>query len=180
MLALLQVMALNYWVFMPLVGLLLLGLLAACGWYTRRDRRRAALLKQVLVAFTLEELVTAPLWWSVLGGMVPITLGLWGAGAAVLLLAWRAERPWDGALPLKGIWLRRAVAGTALIALVAAGPWLFSLSTLWVLGESGTLGLPPSPVYYRGGAAVLAAALFLCGGLVAWTVPSSRPQPCPG
>jgi hypothetical protein len=159
MLALLFVFAQPY---IPLMALVVLGLWLLQWRASRRPGRTNAWL-QFLVCFTaIEELLVAPAWWIELcrsygsyvlpskktffwGALVPLSsspgllLALYGVGSIALLLSWRRIPLPEWLFPMRGRWLRRLLAGAALISLLAAGPWWFVVYKLAVEAAGGTM-----------------------------------------
>ena len=160
MLALLFVFAQPY---IPLMALVVLGLWLL-QWQASRNPGRIHGWLRFLVCFTaIEELLLAPVWWLELcrsygsyvlpskktlvwGALVPLSsspallLALYVVGSIALLLSWRRLPLPEWLFPMRGRWLRRLLAGTGLIALLAAGPWWFLVYKLAVEAVGGAMG----------------------------------------
>lgn len=124
---------------MPFLALALLAAWAPL--WTRLGTRlpkREALLK-LLAWVTLEELALSAWWWNASMTGYPLVPGvpqeaLLGPLAfclLVLAVVWSRVRLPEWAFPLKGRWLRGALAAVALAGIVALGPWGFAAWTFW-------------------------------------------------
>lgn len=97
--------------------------LAALEWRLRRPAFTA-----FLALLTLEELC---LWWALTSGNAfysaeaRLRVGPLLAGVCVVALLLTQARLPERGLPLRGIWLRRFLAASALLALIAWPSWLY-------------------------------------------------------
>lgn len=141
---------------MPLVAFGLLALWLA-QWTPRwkelpsRDR-----LTALIALLTAEELVACGLWWNSSTPTFPLIQGVRQellvapvvVCAAVLAIVWARVPLPEWAFPVRGRWLRGALAALALSGLVALGPWAASL--MW-----------QAQPFYRAAAVVLLLDVFL-------------------